>query len=208
MKGYRTIEGISESEFEDRGSRFFGFATRVASDDAAVAFRHSIIERVPDASHYVSAWVLHEGGVEKYSDAKEPHGTAGLPVLNAIKGRELEDVVCVVARVFGGTLLGRGGLMRAYTTAASRALDAARIVERTVCRDVRVRIGYAQYEQLTRLLGDAGAQVLSTDWTSDVSVAFRLRSAEAEVVAEQVTELTNGTAEVVIGGEQLAFLSD
>ena len=83
MRAYRTVapDGMGESLYEDRKSQFFGFAVHAESAEEAIAFRHSVIERIPDASHYVSAWVLADGS-EFYSDAKEPRGCAGLPVLN------------------------------------------------------------------------------------------------------------------------------
>ena len=153
LKAYSTVAPgeVGESLFEDRKSQFYGFAMHVESADEAIEFRHRIIERIPAASHYVSAWVLADGS-EFFSDAKEPHGSAGLPTLNAIKGRGLEDTVCVVARVFGGTLLGKGGLMRAYTKAASDALDAAHIAQRIPCRSLEVIVPYQLYEPLVNRL--------------------------------------------------------
>ena len=147
MRAYRTIRGTWVAEFEEKKSRFIGHATHVESEEEAISFRHGIRERIPEASHYVSAYTIHDPFLEHYSDAKEPHGTAGPPVLQVIKSLELEDVVCVVARIFGGTLLGRGGLMRAYTKAAQLAFAEAEVVLCAPCRDTMASLEYPLYEQ-------------------------------------------------------------
>ena len=208
MKPYRTIEpgAIATSVYEDRKSRFSGFLSHVESEEAAVEFRHVIREQVPDASHYVSAYIIHDIGLEHYSDAKEPHGTAGLPVLNVLKGHELEDVVCVVARVFGGTLLGKGGLMRAYTKTASDAADAAHIVVRTPCRRLVLSIPYPLYEPLKVQLARWGVKVTGEDFAADVTLDLIVRCEDAHRVEEDIVEASNASAELVWGDEELCFL--
>lgn len=208
MKPYRTIEpgAIATSEYEDRKSRFFGFLAHVESEDAAVEFRHAIREQVPDASHYVSAFIIHGTRLEHYSDAKEPHGTAGLPVLNVLKGHELEDVICVVARIFGGTLLGKGGLMRAYTKAASDAADAAHIVVRAPCRRLVASIPYPFYEPLKVQLSRWGVKVADESFGTDVTLDLIVRLEDTGIVESNIIEASNASAELVWGDEELCFL--
>lgn len=207
LKAYTTVRpgNVGESLYEDRKSQFFGFAIHAETADEAIAFRHSVIERIPSASHYVSAWVLADG-TEFYSDAKEPHGTAGLPVLNAIKGRGLQDTACVVARVFGGTLLGKGGLMRAYTKAASDALDVATIAHRVPCRLVDVVVGYQLYEPLRARLGDWGAIVDGADFTDQVTFHLIARSEDADELLARISDFTNARAVCTLGAEELRFV--
>lgn len=207
LKAYSTVTPgeVGESLFEDRKSQFFGFAVHAESADEAIAFRHSIIERIPSASHYVSAWALADGA-EFFSDAKEPHGSAGLPTLNVIKGRELKDTACVVARVFGGTLLGKGGLMRAYTKAATEALDAARIVRRVPCRLLDVVVPYQLYGALNSWLAEWRAQVDATDFAQDVTLRLAVPTEDAHELVERMRDFTNARATCTFGGEELRFV--
>lgn len=207
LKAYSTVAPgeMGESLFEDRKSQFFGFATHVECAEEAIEFRHRVIERIPAASHYVSAWVLADG-TEFFSDAKEPHGSAGLPTLNAIKGRELKDVACVVARIFGGTLLGKGGLMRAYTKAASDALDAARIVQRIPCRSLEVTIPYQLYEPLNNRLATWGAHVDETEFAQDVTLRLVIPTENASELVERIRDFSNARATCSLGTEKLRFL--
>ena len=209
MKPYRTIapDACAEALFEDRKSQFFGFAVHAESADEAVAFRHDIMKRIPHASHYVSAWVLADGS-EFYSDAKEPHGTAGLPVLNAIKGRELADVACVVARVFGGTLLGKGGLMRAYTKAASDALDTAHTVLRVPSQTVHATVPYALYEPITKHVEKWGATLEGADFTDTVKLHLVVPADSAEALVERMREFTNASAVCTFGDTAMCYLPE
>ncbi|MCR5845122.1 MAG: YigZ family protein [bacterium] len=208
LKPLRTVEAgtVAISEFEDRKSVFYGHVAHVESESEAIELRHSVMEQVPEARHYVSAYILREPALEHYSDAKEPHGTAGLPVLNVLKGHELEDVVCVVARVFGGTLLGKGGLMRAYTKAAQLAVAEAHIVVRVPCNDIEVSIEYPAYEPLRAQLEGWGVQVLETIFTDIVTLELRVAASECELVCARIHELSNGRALIGVGAEKLAFL--
>ena len=207
LKAYSTVAPgeVGESLFEDRKSQFFGFATHAESAEEAIEFRHRIIEQIPAASHYVSAWVLADGA-EFFSDAKEPHGSAGLPTLNAIKGRELKDTACVVARIFGGTLLGKGGLMRAYAKAASDALDAARVVQRIPCRSLEVIVPYQLYEPLTSRLAAWNAHVDGTEFAQDVTLSLVTPTENAHELAERIRDFSSARAVCSIGAEELRFL--
>ena len=196
---------IGESLVEDRKSQFFGFATHAESADEAIEFRHRIIEQIPAASHYVSAWVLADGS-EFFSDAKEPYGSAGLPTLNAIKGRNLKDTACVVARVFGGTLLGKGGLMRAYTKAASDALDAANTVQRIPCRLIEVVVPYQLYEPLMSRLDGWNARVDETDFAQDVTLHLATPAEKANELEKRIRDFSNARAMCSLGAEELRFL--
>jgi uncharacterized YigZ family protein len=207
MKAYRTVspDGRGESLFEDRKSQFFGFAVHAESAESAIEFRHSVMEQIPQASHYVSAWVLADGS-EFYSDAKEPHGSAGVPVLNAIKGNDVADVVCVVARIFGGTLLGKGGLMRAYTKAATDALAAAHIVRRVPCQQVDALVPYALYEPLLKRAPDWNAQVDGSDFAELVTMHLSVPIDDAQTLVERIREFSDARVSCVLGAQELRYL--
>ena len=207
LKAYSTVAPgeLGESLYEDRKSQFFGFASHAESAEEAIEFRHGIIERIPAASHYVSAWVLADGS-EFFSDAKEPHGSAGIPTLSAIKGRELKDTVCVVARIFGGTLLGKGGLMRAYTKAASDALDSVRIAQRVPCRLLEVVVPYQLYEPLASRLSSWSAHVDETEFAQDVTLHLVTPAENADILAERIRDFSSARALCALGAEELRFL--
>lgn len=198
-----TVEGVGTSLFEDRKSRFYGFITRIQTEEDVVEFRHGIMRDIPDARHYCSAYRIQRTGVDHYSDAKEPHGTAGMPILNVLQHRDLQDVVCVVARIFGGTLLGKGGLVHAYSQAASEAVDAATIVRCIPCRDLTVSVAYAQFDTLMARLGSMGVKPSDIAYAQDVTVVADVAAAEAEVIAESVRDLCHGRAHVVLGAEHM-----
>ena len=203
MEGYLTVEGVGKSLFEDRKSRFFGFVTRIQSEEEVVEFRHGIMRDIPEASHYCSAYRIQRTGVDHYSDAKEPHGTAGMPILNVLQHRELQDVVCVVARIFGGTLLGKGGLVRAYSQAAAEAVDAATIVRCIPCRELSISVEYALYDALVARLSQMGIVPKDVAYAQNVTLAAEVASSEAEVAAGAVRDFCHGRAQIALGPEHI-----
>ena len=128
MESYTTVEHSSVFEYEDRKSVFIGECIPVSSEDEAQAFISRVKKKYSDARHHVYAYVLRENSIMRFSDDREPQGTAGMPVLDAIRKNGCTDTAIVVIRYFGGTLLGTGGLVRAYSSAAIGALNAAEII--------------------------------------------------------------------------------
>ena len=124
MTPYRTAAGYGEAEYEDKRSRFIGHIKPVTSENEAKAFIDEMRRTYADATHNVFAYVLREGNILRWSDDGEPGGTSGQPTLAVLQGAGLTDVCCVTTRYFGGTLLGSGGLVRAYSAAARAALRA------------------------------------------------------------------------------------
>ena len=128
MERYRTIKKAGHAEITEKKSVFIGQAMPVNTEADAIAFVNSVKKHYPDARHHVYAYVLRENSSMRFTDDGEPQGTAGMPVLDAIRKNGCTDVVIVVTRYFGGTLLGTGGLVRAYTAAAIGALESAEII--------------------------------------------------------------------------------
>ena len=128
MESYITVKDESEFEYEDRKSVFIGKARPVKTEAEALEFLSCVKKQYPDARHHVYAYVLRENSIMRFSDDREPQGTAGMPVLDVIRKNSCTDVAIVVTRYFGGTLLGTGGLVRAYTSAAAGALNAATVI--------------------------------------------------------------------------------
>ena len=199
MDSYKTIEGLASAEYEEKKSRFIGQVAHVETEEEAVEFLNGIRAANPQARHNVYAYELRAGNRVRYSDDGEPARTSGIPTLEVIQHAGLKDIICVTTRYFGGTLLGTGGLVRAYTKAAQDAIAAARVVLYAECIDMMVSVAYPLYDQLNHWLSSQGIQVLSTDFAGDVAVDIRVRAEEAGAVQTAISELTNGSAEVLAG---------
>lgn len=197
MEPYKTIQGTATAEYEEKKSRFIGQVAHVETEEEAVAFLDGVRTANPMARHNVYAYVLRADNRVRYSDDGEPARTSGLPTLSVIEHAGLKDVICVTTRYFGGTLLGTGGLVRAYTKAAQDAFAAAQLVTFAECVDLTICVPYPLYDQLSHWLSEQGVQVLSTDFAGDVAVEARVLASEAGVVQAAVTELTHAAAEML-----------
>lgn len=177
--GYRTIDrdlgGEATAEIVVLRSRFLATVRRVEDEDAARAMIAEIRTRHPDARHHCTAFVLGaDGHLRRTNDDGEPSGTAGRPMLDVLAGRGLTDVVAVVTRWFGGTLLGTGGLTRAYGDAVAAALDVAGHRDRELWTLTRVRAAPADAGALENRLRQIG-DVLETRWADDVEIRVAVR---------------------------------
>lgn len=199
MDPFKTIEGTAQAEYEEKKSRFIAQVAHVETEEEALAFLSEVRAANPMARHNVYAYVLRAGNRTRYSDDGEPPRTSGLPTLSVIEHAGLKDVICVTTRYFGGTLLGTGGLVRAYTKAAQDAFAAAQLVRFAECVDITISVDYPMYDQLNHWLRDQGVQVIATDFGGDVAVEVRVPAEEADAVQLGVTELTHGQAEMLAG---------
>lgn len=194
-------------EFEDRKSRFIAQLVHVESVDEAQAHQAAVRARHYDARHNVPAFVLSDG-TERASDDGEPQRTSGMPTLEVLRGAGLKDVCCVTTRYFGGTLLGSGGLVRAYTAAAQAAIEQARtagdIVEMTSVVPVDIAMAYAQYEQVVRMVVDTGGKIAATDYTDEVVVHAVYREGEQAPLRPLLTELMAGRERIEVGAPRFA----
>ena len=192
MPEYRTVSAFAEDEFVEKKSRFIGHIAPVESEDEAVAFINEMRAKYRDATHNVYAYSLREGQIKRASDDGEPQGTGGVPVLNVINGAQLVDVCCVVTRYFGGTLLGVGGLVRAYSEGAKIALAAAKIKVMAQSADLVLRCDYGFYGKLEYYLNEHSVLVLSTDFGEDVRTTVRVRKENLPAFEHGITELSAG----------------
>ena len=196
-EGYLTLRAGAEAvgEFEDRRSRFIAQLVHVGGEKDAEAFIAEVRGRHHDARHNVPAWILSDGR-ERCSDDGEPSRTSGMPTLEVLRGAGLADVCCVVTRYFGGTLLGPGGLVRAYTTATQAAVAAAEkngaIVEMTLVTPVTVQLPYALYDRVARLVADCGGKVTDSLFAEDVQLSLVFRAGDEASFVAAARELANG----------------
>lgn len=198
MEAYQTIEGTAQARIEEKRSEFIAHASFADTEEKALAFLESVRAQHRTANHNVYAYALRAGMRTRYSDDGEPAKTSGLPTLEAIRHAGLVDCIVVTTRYFGGTLLGTGGLVRAYTAAANAALAAARRVTVQVCVRGTLRVDYAQYEPALRLLSEAGARAGEAQFSDRVAIPFVLLAGGEAALLPRLQELCRGKADVTL----------
>lgn len=157
---YKSIKAPSEGSFKARGSKFIAHAFPLQSETSIKSCLSDLRKQYHDARHHCYAWRLGPD-LERYriNDDGEPSGSAGLPILGQIQSRDLTDILLVVVRYFGGTLLGVSGLIRAYRSAASDALDHADIIRLKVRKRFRVDFSYEQMNDVMRVIKEVQPEV-------------------------------------------------
>ncbi|NLH01766.1 MAG: YigZ family protein [Clostridiales bacterium] len=194
MTTYLTPARYGEAEFVEKRSRFIGRVWRTDTEAEALEKIREMRERHRDATHNVYAYIIRENNITRYSDDGEPSGTSGMPVLNVFATEGITNVCCVVTRYFGGTLLGTGGLVHAYSKAAKEALDAAGVSLMALWSLLRISISYSFYDRAVRLLDEFEASVLSSDFGENVSLQAPVRKDIEETFLERMTEYSAGKA--------------
>ena len=194
MEDYTTLGGYGTCSYEEKKSVFIGECAPVKSENEALSFINNIKKRYPDARHHVYAYVLRDNSIMRYSDDHEPQGTAGMPVLDSMRKRGVVDAVTVVTRYFGGTLLGTGGLVRAYTEAAAGAISSAGVITFTTYVKCQIRVNYSDYQKIQSVLSEMQFRTEDTDFREDVTVFGRILLPMAEKLITSISEQTGGRA--------------
>jgi len=206
MSNYKSIHKIGRDEIIINKSKFIGSASPVANEAEALEFIEKIRKEFKDATHNVYAYVIGENSnIQRYSDDKEPSGTAGMPVLNVIMQENLRNVVVVVTRYFGGILLGAGGLVRAYTRGAKIGLESGIIIDKKLYYTVSFSIDYTLLGKMDNELMKNEFIVKSKDYAEQVIFHLVVKEGETDKINNLVMEITSGKAEVSVG--QAAFYS-
>lgn len=198
---YYTIDKPASASFIEKRSEFIGYIAPVKTNDEAVEFVNSIKAMHRKARHNVYAYILRQDNISRYSDDGEPQGTAGVPVLDVLQKRGLTDVCMVVTRYFGGILLGGGGLVRAYSHAASLACDAAHIMDMRLCHRLKITTDYGLYGKLSYILPNYQTITVDSDFGQDVTMEILVMSDKLNALIKDITETTNGSAAVEDCGE-------
>ena len=198
---YITVSEFATDSFIEKRSEFIGYICPVSTNDEAVNFINRIKSEHRKAKHNVYAYILRKDNISRYSDDGEPQGTAGMPVLEVLKKRGLTDVCVVVTRYFGGILLGGGGLVRAYSHAASLACDAAHIMDMRLCHRLKIPADYGMYGKISYLLPAFDTITVSSDFGSDVTLEILVLSEKLEELRKELTEVTNGSVILTDEGE-------
>lgn len=188
-------------------SRFIATLQRVDTEEAARATIARVRKEFADARHNCTAFIIGDStsqAIARSSDDGEPAGTAGMPMLETLRGAQLGDVVAVVTRYFGGIKLGTGGLVRAYSQAVTSAIDTADLVELRPLEVVTLTVDLARAGQVEAALREAGALVVSCEWTHDLTLRLAGQAEELHRWEALARELTRGEARIVRGGTHVA----
>jgi uncharacterized YigZ family protein len=203
VTSYFTVKGYGEQEIVIQKSRFIAQVNRAATEEEAQAFIKEVKKKHWDATHNCSAYVIGEHDqVQKANDDGEPGGTAGIPILEVIKKRQLKNTVVVVTRYFGGIKLGAGGLIRAYGKAASEGIDAAGTVERKLMRVMNIGMEYTWLGKVENELGDSRYSTKGIQYLERVRMGIYVPAGEEEKFREWIVNLTNGQVEIEEGNEE------
>ena len=202
---YTTLAGEGSDEFEERRSIFIGHAKHVTSEEEAMEYVKAKKKEYSDATHNCWAYLLKGGIVARYSDDGEPQGTAGVPMLEAIRKSGVCDCVVVVTRYFGGILLGAGGLVRAYSHGTKIALDAAEIVTYEKYTELRLDCSYSDYQKYSVILPTFNAIIDNTDFTDKVTVFFAVKETAVDALSQKITEMSGGRDKAERTGERFDY---
>jgi len=189
---YVTLGSAADAELVEKKSVFIGHASHIDSEDQAIAFINEMRHKYADARHNVYAYMLKDNNVMRYSDDKEPQGSAGIPVLDVIRKGGFTDAVIVVTRYFGGVLLGKGGLVRAYSAAASLAVKAAGIVRYELFDRLEVICDYKTFPLIKNELSKLPAKLDEPEYSADITVRFALPTEFTAPLSEKLGELSAG----------------
>ncbi|HBG4747601.1 TPA: YigZ family protein [Clostridioides difficile] len=202
MSNYRTLHEFGTDEITIEKSVFIGYAKPIKSEEEALEFINEIKKKYKDATHNVWAYTVGKNmNIQRYSDDGEPQGTAGIPTLEVIKKEDLRDVAVVVTRYFGGTKLGAGGLVRAYTKGAKLGLEAGKIIYKVMYQEVKVKIDYTQLGKVQNELMNLGYFIKDTVYEDNVEIVVYSRLEDVEKLSEKMIDITSGTGKIVLGEE-------
>lgn len=199
----KKLKKTAEIEFTEKKSVFIAIAVPIKSEEEALEIIKQRKKRYSDATHNVYAYTLGDGTLSRYSDDAEPQGTAGMPALNAIRMSGITDVCVVITRYFGGVLLGAGGLVRAYSTSASMALEAGGIAVYEEFVEIKATCSYSDYQKLQPILTSFEAIIDETEFASDVNLRFAISQEIFENFKLKINEAFAGKISLEITGNRL-----
>lgn len=195
MKEYRTIYQGGTGEIVEKKSRFIATVTPVDTEEEALEFIESMKKKHWNATHNCFAYVIgSRGELKRCSDDGEPSGTAGKPMLDVLEGEEIRNAAVVVTRYFGGTLLGTGGLVRAYSSAVRAGLEASVAITKVPGVKLHIQTDYTGLGKIQYILGQRGLKILDSVYTEAVELDVLVPDPELEIIEAQIREGTSGQA--------------
>lgn len=209
LSHYYTVKGQGEHEIVIQKSRFIAHVARATTEEEAQNFIQEIKKKHWDATHNCSAYMIGENNqIQKANDDGEPSGTAGVPILEVLKKKDLKDTVVVITRYFGGIKLGAGGLIRAYGKATSEGIAATGMVERKLVQIMHTNVEYTLLGKIENELRSSSIYLLKDiHYLEDVTFDVYVEEDKCQAYQDWMIDLTNGKAETT-PGEQLYLEQD
>lgn len=202
LNQYRTVYSGGEAEIIEKKSRFIATVKPIKSEEEAIAFIESLKKKYWNATHNCFAYVIGDHfQIQRCSDDGEPSGTAGKPMLDVLLGEEIHDTAVVVTRYFGGTLLGTGGLVRAYQSATKAGLDASTVITKRYGHKISIQTDYTGLGKIQYILGQRRINILNSEYTDKVVLEVLLPVDDLKQVMSEITEGTNGQAAMEVQEE-------
>jgi uncharacterized YigZ family protein len=206
LSKYKTIEKQGMAEVIEKKSRFIANVIPVITEEEATAFISKIKAKYWDASHNVYAYVIGNNNIQRYSDDGEPSGTAGIPVLEIIKKENLQDIVVVVTRYFGGTLLGAGGLVRAYGKSAKEGINCAAIITQKLVDILEITLEYGLLNKIQCEVSASGYEIEHAEYRENVILNILVVIDETEGFINKITDLSNGSVTINKKGQKYSCI--
>lgn len=197
LEGYKILQKGGVGELVEKKSKFIASTYPVSTEEEAITFIEATKKKYWNASHNCTAYIIGENyEIQRCSDDGEPSGTAGRPMLDVLLGEEVRNIVVVVTRYFGGTLLGTGGLVRAYSKAVSEGLKDSVIIEKRLGIHMIVKVDYVGIGKLQYIVAGLDVTVLDTRYEEDVEMEMLVPINNVEELKEKIMEFTNGRGEI------------
>ena len=193
---FKTIDKSISCEYIEKKSRFIGHISAVQTEEEAILFIKKIKTKYWDATHNVYAYVLRDGQNRRYSDDGEPQGTAGKPTLDVLLKEGIFDVVLVVTRYFGGTMLGAGGLVRAYSHSAKLAIDEAGIRIMKLYTVMSIDCQYSEYKQINSSILEFEGAIVSCEFLDTIKLIFKIPNDNKQLFVKEFNDLVFGRIEI------------
>ncbi|WP_226643225.1 YigZ family protein [Mesobacillus subterraneus] len=207
LPSYYTVKGYGEHEIEIQKSRFIAYVERAETEEEAQEFIQKIKKENWNANHNCSAYMIGENDqIQKANDDGEPSGTAGVPILEVLKKKNLKDTVVVITRYFGGIKLGAGGLIRAYGKATSEGLNSTGIVERKLMKVMHTTIDYTMLGKVENELRSSQFILKEIHYLDKVEIETYVEESQSVTFQEWMTDLTSGQSHIQDG--QLVYLEE
>lgn len=200
LESYYTVKPEGSEEITIQKSRFIGYVKRCETEEEAQAFIQKIKKKHKDANHNCSAYMIGEHDlIQKANDDGEPSGTAGVPMLEVLKKKGLKDTAVVVTRYFGGIKLGAGGLIRAYSSTASAAIDTTGIVRRQLMKEMDVTIDYTLLGKVENEVRQSSYTLETINYLENVELVIYVENNQVDAFEAWITDITSGKAKVETG---------
>lgn len=189
---FRTIQGPSQGEYKDKGSKFIAFAFPVSNEEQIKLHLETLRKKYHDARHHCYAWRLNaEMDRFRSNDDGEPAGSAGNPILGQIRSKQLTNILVVVVRYFGGTLLGVSGLIKAYRSATADALEEAKIIRMKVCNKWQLKFGYPQMNEVMKVIKENELETENQQFDLECKLTVSLWKKMEERLVERFRRIEN-----------------